>query len=63
MQDGARADFAISAEFGVVEFCGGVDGRINRKHFPGHASIPVRSKHTSILDVIDGHDDIFMTDA
>ena len=62
MQDRAGADFATGAEFCVVKFCGGVDGRLYRKHFTGHMNIPAQSKHVSMLDVIDGHDDIFMTD-
>ena len=59
MQDRTRADFAISAELRVVQFCGGIDGRFYGKHFASHANF--HEKPIQRMHVIDGVDDKVMT--
>ena len=44
MQDRARADLAIGAEPGVVQFRGWIDGRFDREHFAGHANSRERNR-------------------
>ena len=57
-----RADLAIGAQSGLVQFRGGIDRRFNRKHLAGHADFHERIEIDPNAHVIGGLDDIFMTD-